>query len=120
MGVGNKKTYGNKGDAHPFQHRNLLTLGAISSLLSTANASNAPIGGLAMGLIRATDATGSPIVAGRRRITVANMGVANGLVLGAVIKPGEILSWPAGDLRDTLGALSYDGTGTELVITTVG
>lgn len=58
------------------------------------------------------------ILIGARSVTVANTGAANGLVLGEVIKPGESFTWSAGQ-NDTLNAISYDGTGTELTITTV-
>jgi len=70
-------------------------------------------------LARVTNALGSPIVAGAKSVTVYNAGAANGLVLGSTIKPGESLTWSAGDMNNTLGAISYDGTGTELVITKV-
>ena len=33
MGLGNKKTYGGKGESHSFEHRNLLLLGSISTAL---------------------------------------------------------------------------------------
>lgn len=69
-------------------------------------------------LIRATDATGSPIAAGSKSVSVYNAGAANGVVLGGVIKPGESITWSANG-EDTLSAVSFDGTGTELVITTV-
>lgn len=67
-------------------------------------------------LQRAT-AAGS-ILVGAGSVTVANTGAANGLVLGSTIKPGESFTWSAGP-NDTLNAIPYDGTGTELTITTV-
>lgn len=79
-----------------------------------------PVTGLAPTLTRVTDATGSPVAAGKRRVSVMNAGDANGVVLGATIKPGETLTWSADGVRDVLDAISYDGTGTELIITTVG
>lgn len=92
------------------------TIDADTSALAT------PVTNVAMGLIRATDATGSPIAAGKRRISVYNAGAANGSILGVAgnIKPGESLTFSADGLRDTLAAFAYDGTGTELVITTIG
>jgi hypothetical protein len=66
-----------------------------------------------------TDATGSPIAAGKRRVSVFNSGSANGSWMGKTIKPGVVLSFVA-DERDTLPSFAYDGTGTELLITTVG
>lgn len=68
---------------------------------------------------RVTSAAGSPVAAGARSVSIANTGAANGLVLGTTIKPGEVLTWSAGAQSDTLIAISYDGTGTELLITTV-
>ena len=59
------------------------------------------------------------VAAGARSVSVFNSGAANGLWLGAVIKSGEQLSYSAGAQGDTLSAFAYDGTGTELVITTV-
>lgn len=70
------------------------------------------------GLSRVTSAVGSPIAAGARSVTVGNTGGANGLVLGVAIKPGEVFTWSAGE-GDTLTAITYDGSGTELTITTV-
>jgi len=69
--------------------------------------------------VRKTDTTGSPIAAGKRSVSVANVGVANGVWMGAVIKPGEAFDFSAGGEEDTLDSYSYDGTGTELVITTI-
>jgi hypothetical protein len=50
--------------------------------------------------------------------SVANVGLANGIILGATIKPGETLNFGAGALNNYYAAstISYDGTGTELVI----
>lgn len=65
-----------------------------------------------------TTGSGS-IAAGARSISVYNAGNANGTCLGITIKPGEQFSYDAGAQGDTLSAFAYDGTGTELVITTV-
>lgn len=69
------------------------------------------------GLLRATAA--GNIAAGARSVSVFNAGLANGSWLGVAIKPGEQLSYSADGQGDTLGAFAYDGTGTELVITSV-
>ena len=66
-------------------------------------------------LIRATGA--GTISAGAYSFSVANVGLLNGILLGVSIKPGEIISFDAGSLNNTYGAVSYDGTGTELLIT---
>jgi hypothetical protein len=59
------------------------------------------------------------VAAGARSVSVYNAGLANGVWLGAVIKPGEQFNYDAASIADTLKAFPYDGTGTELVITTV-
>jgi hypothetical protein len=71
-------------------------------------------------LDRRTDATGSPIAAGLRSVTCFNAGAANGTFQGSTIAPGESVTFTAGGENDTLPAITYDGTGTTLVISTVG
>lgn len=70
-------------------------------------------------ILRKTDATGSPIASGSRKILCYNAGTGNGSFNGAVIKPGESLPLNAGGENDVLVAVAYDGTGTELVIITI-
>ena len=50
--------------------------------------------------------------------SVYNSGSVNGNILGETIKPGERLSFSAGTLNNfyASGSISYDGTGTELLI----
>ena len=69
------------------------------------------------GLTRVTG-VGS-ILAGARSVSVFNSGVANGVIIGQSIRPGETLTWTAGGQSDTLSVMTYDGTGTELTIITV-
>jgi hypothetical protein len=40
--------------------------------------------------------------------------------MGKTIKPGIVLTFVADGIRDVLPSYAYDGTGTELTITTVG
>jgi len=50
-------------------------------------------------------------------VSVANVGLANGTVLvGAVIKPGEVLNFSADALNNYFTSFAYDATGTEFVI----
>ena len=65
-----------------------------------------------------TSASGS-VTAGKRSVSIRNAGGANGVVLGANILPGEIVNFDAGSLKDTLGAITYNGTGTDLLIITI-
>lgn len=70
-------------------------------------------------IIRATNAVGSPIAPGSRQVLCYNAGTADGSFVGATIKPGESFPLNAGGENDVLGPVSYDGTGTELVIITI-
>lgn len=79
--------------------------------------SNIPAAAVRNTTLLRTSAAGT-ILIGARSVTIANTGAANGLALGSTVKPGESFTWSAGE-NDTLNAISYDGTGTELVITTV-
>lgn len=50
-------------------------------------------------------------------ITYANVGVADGVVLGTVLKPGESVTFDAGNSNFfQSGTLNYDATGTEFLI----
>lgn len=68
-------------------------------------------------LIRISSA--GTIPAGARSVSVFNAGLANGTWLGSIIKPGEQFSYDAGAQGDLLTAFTYNGTGSELVITTL-
>lgn len=59
------------------------------------------------------------ITAGKRSVSISNAGNANGAVMGTILLPGEIVTFDAGSLKDTLGAITYDGTGTDLLIITL-
>lgn len=65
-----------------------------------------------------TSASGT-ITAGKRSVSIRNAGSANGVVLGANILPGEVVNFDAASLKDTLGAITYNGTGTDLLIITI-
>lgn len=68
---------------------------------------------------RVTDNVG--IAAGKRRVSLFSCGTGNATVLGAILKPGEMVTFAADGQGDTLGAISYDATGlnAELLITIV-
>ena len=65
-------------------------------------------------LSRPTSAT--TIVAGAFEVSVANVGAANGTLLGAVLKPGEAVDFRAPTQNDTLSAIALDATGTEFLV----
>lgn len=65
---------------------------------------------------RVTDAWSNPD--NTFSFSVANVGTGNGTVLGATIKPGEIVNYDASAMNNffTTGVVTVDGTGTELLI----
>ena len=63
--------------------------------------------------------TSGTIAAGKRSVSISNAGNANASVLGANLLPGEVVNFDAGALKDTLGAITYNGTGTDLLIITL-
>jgi len=105
MSLGNLKNSGNKGNNMPFQLRNTKLLASIAGKTQRTPS-----------LIRETAA--GTIAAGTKSVTVENVGGANGVWLGAVIKPNEKFTYTVSG-NETLGAFTYDGTGTELVISTL-
>jgi hypothetical protein len=116
--VGNLKDYGNKGNNFPFQMRLLQALGIIAKNTSGGGGGACcPAVARTPSLLRVTNA--GTVAAGKRSVSVYNAGNNDGTWLGAVIKPGEQFNFDAGSNLDTLGAFAYDGTGTELVITTI-
>jgi hypothetical protein len=112
MSIGNLKTQGGKGTNFPFQWNVLRGLQGIIDVLASST-------------------TGVERTAGIERVTgiwsnsyitysfsVANVGIANGIFQGNVIKPGEIVNYDGGALNNffKIGAISADGTDTELLI----
>jgi hypothetical protein len=49
-------------------------------------------------------------------VSVANVGLADGTVLGANIKPGEVLNFSGDALNNFFTSFVYDATGTEFII----
>jgi sulfur carrier protein ThiS len=69
-------------------------------------------------LIRHTGPTPATIAVKVYDFSVANVGSANGTILGQTIKPGETLNFSAGSMNNfyAAGTITYNGNGTELVI----
>ena len=65
-----------------------------------------------------TSASGT-VTAGKFSVSVANVGSANGTLLGATLEPGESVNIDAGALNNTLAAIAYNATGTEFLIITL-
>ena len=69
------------------------------------------------GIIRPTAAGNLNTVAATFfSVSVANVGLANGTVLGATIKPGEVLNFSGDALNNYFTSFAYNATGTEFII----
>jgi hypothetical protein len=61
------------------------------------------------------ESSSGTVAAGARSLSIANSGIAAGTVQGELIAAGMTYSWQAPN-NDTLNSVSYDATGTTLVI----
>ena len=110
MSKGNDKTYGNKGNNHPYQFNVLRALGEIATGRT----------GLATSLLRVGTAGAATVAAGKRKVNFLNTGSTDASVNGGILKSGEFISYGGEALRDTLAAIPYDALTSELLITTTG
>jgi hypothetical protein len=147
MSLGNLKTEGNKGNNFPFQLKVLQGLqctcdelkaigvdtAAIEATLLDIEAAIANLATEATLQVVETNTTGVARIPGIIRptssgdvntvaatfysVSVANVGLADGTVLGVQIKPGEILNFSADALNNFFTSFAYDATGTEFIIT---
>ena len=113
MSVGNLKDYGNKGNNFPFQ------LNVLQGLSSVVSALTGATNGAARTTTIARPSAGGTVTAGKRSVSIANVGAANGTVKTVIIKPGETVTFDAGAINNTLDAIDYIATGTEFLIITV-
>ncbi len=147
MSIGNINSEGNKGNNFPFQIKVLQGLQCTCDQLKAIGLDTAAIevilnsiavdiAGLATeatlqvvetnttgvartpGMIR-TSAVGNvnTVAAQFFSVSVANVGLADGTILGSIIRPGEVLSFSADALNNYFTTFAYDGTGTELIVT---
>jgi len=116
MSVGNLKTQGDKGNNWTWQNSVLQLLGQIA-------AGGGGGGGCCPQVIRipAMLRAAGPgvVVAGKRSASFFNAGAINVTVLGAALKPGEMITFSAESTLDVLTEITYDGTGSDLLITTL-
>jgi hypothetical protein len=86
---------------------------SVQSVSSTANgAQRTP------GIIRPANVSGNvnTVAPTFYSVSVANIGAADGTVLGSVIKPGEVLNFSGDALNNYFTSFAYDATGTEFII----
>jgi hypothetical protein len=113
MSVGNLKDYGNKGNNFPFQ---LKVLQGITNILAAMTGTSILIDPkVRTANIKRSDSTGT-VAAGTFSVSIANTGSANATVNFIPLKPGETINFDAGTLNNTLNAIPYNATGTELLI----
>lgn len=113
MSVGNLKDYGNKGNNFPFQ---LKVLQGITSVLTAITGITINVDPEAKVTNVLRSSTTGTIAAGAFSASFGNVGAANATVKGVTIKPGETINFDAGAMNNTLDAIAYNGTGTELLI----
>lgn len=110
MSVGNLTDYGNKGTNFPWQ---LKMLQGITSMINSLT-------GVTAGASRTTNilrpTTSGTVTAGKRSASFSNVGTANATIKGVTLKPGETVNFDAGAINNTLDAIAYDATGSELLI----
>lgn len=136
MSIGNTKTDGNKGNNFPFQIKvlqglqctcdELKAIGVNTSAIEAIITSiSSDIANVALnttgvertpGFIRVTTSGNLSSISPVFSVSVANVGLADGFVLGSIIKPGEIVNFSADAINNFFTSFGYDGTGTELII----
>lgn len=62
--------------------------------------------------------TSGTVTAGARSVSIANVGVEDGEVLGETLAPGETITFDAGAVNNSLGAIAYDPTSGGTTATT--
>jgi hypothetical protein len=132
MSIGNTKSDGNKGNNFPYQHNVLKGLQAVLQDLQNLLANTTGVAtestlqnvevnttGVARtpGIIRPTGVGNVNTVAATfYSVSVANVGLTDGTILGTIIKPGEVLNFSADALNNFFNSFAYDATGTEFII----
>jgi hypothetical protein len=111
LGNGNKKQ-GDKGSNYDFELKVLKGIQAVMDSLSGDSAGQARI----PGIIRATGAGSIGFLV--YDFSVANVGAANGTLLGQTLKSGETVNFDGGAINNYYreGVVTYDATGTEFLI----
>jgi len=111
MSIGNLNTNGDKKNNFSYQLAVLELLGQIASGSGGAGIVRTPT------ILRAS-APGT-VTAGKKSVSFFNAGAINATVLTIALKPGEQITYSVPSPADTLPAIAYDGTGGDLLITTL-
>lgn len=113
MSVGNINSYGDKKNNFNFQYKVLKGIADVITAITGVTVNINPEAKVT-NIIRATGS--GTITAGKFSASFGNVGSANATVKGVTLKPGETINFDAGALNNTLDAIAYDATGTELLI----
>ena len=117
MSIGNTKEYGNKGNNFPFQ---LKVLQGLTNVITAISGVTINIDPETKVTNITRPVTSGTVPLGANNVSIANVGTTNATVKGVVLKPGEIITFNAGALNNTLDAIAYTASATaELLIITV-
>jgi hypothetical protein len=112
MGVVNDSTWGNKGSNANWQLRVLQLLNQISA---GVGGGGTPVAAVPYGPI--TSAGAGTIPANAKSYSIANIGIAAGIVNGGSLPVDIEVSYSAQDGEKFTAAVAYDATGTTFLIT---
>jgi len=115
MSVGNLQDYGNKGNNFPWQLKMLQGIDALLSAFTSSTTSFLAPEARVTNILRSS--TTGTITAGKYSVSFANMSTTtNATVKGVILKPGEAVNFDAGALNNTLDAIAYVATSSDLLI----
>jgi len=113
MSIGNINSYGDKKNNFSFQYK---VLKGITDVISAITGITININPKAKTTTILRPSGAGTVTAGKNSASFANVGTANATVKGVTLKPGETINFDAGAINNTLDAIAYDATGTELLI----
>lgn len=113
MSVGNINSYGDKKNNFSFQYKVLKGIADVITAITGVTVNINPEARVT-NILR--DSGAGTVTAGKFSASFANVGTGDATVKGTILKPKETINFDAGALNNTLDAIDYDGTGTELLI----
>jgi hypothetical protein len=116
MSIGNLKTSGDKGNNFPFQLKVLQGLQCTCNSLQVVETNTTGVV-RRPNLLRVNDPNDLAAFAPLYSVSVANVGLADGIVLGGALRPGEVVNFSADALNNFFSSFIVDATGTEFIIT---
>ena len=123
MSIGNLKTDGNKSNNFPYQLKSLEGLQCICDSLGIDGDLYTVLAGISQLLSARTPTpvierkSGTGTIPKSFSFSVANVGSANGTLMGVTLGPGEVVNYDAGVLNNSFPSIAYNATGTTFLIT---